>query len=411
MDAGIVSGATVILMRGDEILYKELFGSHNEDSIFCMYSMTKVITSIACLQLAEQGLLHLDDPVAKFLPSFQGGEQGQITVRQCLSHQAGFDYNTGLINPGLPMLTSYRNMFATLSNNLRGYVDSYMVTQPLLFRPGAAFNYADGANVAAAVVEELSGLSFAEYVRRHITEPLGMEDTTFRTSRAQRKRYAPMHYDLAAIQHPLPVALRWLRRFGVRRLRAPLLLADFHLFRHMARGDAGLKSTSSDWTKLVQALLRGGSAADGARLLSDESVAQIGTSALPDGASLVPPFAMAAAPQTAAPQFGMLPEQIAAAEAVGIRGANSFQGQACGLGVNVVLDPAASALDKRAKGTCWWMGFASTFFSYNCEAGIGCLVLAQEMNCFRRMPLLAQAINTAHALGEGEGGGGGGDAE
>eukprot|EP00746_Dinoflagellata_sp_MGD_P144619 gnl/MRDRNA2_/MRDRNA2_77332_c0_seq1.p1 gnl/MRDRNA2_/MRDRNA2_77332_c0~~gnl/MRDRNA2_/MRDRNA2_77332_c0_seq1.p1 ORF type:complete len:144 (+),score=14.10 gnl/MRDRNA2_/MRDRNA2_77332_c0_seq1:61-492(+) len=71
VSTGRIKGATVVICRKNDVVYREHFGNHLEDSLYNMYSMTKIITTVACLQLAEQGKLHLDDPVCKHLPSFK----------------------------------------------------------------------------------------------------------------------------------------------------------------------------------------------------------------------------------------------------------------------------------------------------------------------------------------------------
>jgi len=297
-------------------------------------------------------------------------------------------------------------------------VDRHLAKQPLLFKPGTEFNYADGANVAAAIVERLSGESFADYVRNHITNPLGMHDTTFVTTWEQRRRYPRMRWDLGAFRYPVTVALwpfKILARFGVKALRVPLPLKDFSLMRWMTRGDMGLKTTGTDWIKLLQMLLAQGDIPGGeaniTRILSPSSVNEIGISNLPDGATLIPPYALDSALPIPQGRFGISDTTPTPSDTT-YHPANSFQGQAPGLGVNVILDAKVAGLNPRAVGTCWWMGIASTYFSYQVDTGIGCIVFAQEFNCFPRMGVLAHVINAAcDMLVDTEGGDGDGDVE
>ena len=176
-------GATVIIMRQDGVAYRHHFGTHRPDSVVCVHSMTKTITSIACLQCAERGLLSLDDAVGDYLPSFREGEYGKITLRMCLGHTSGLDYHVGVVRPtlswdGAQWREALRYIAACVTRDLRGHVDSFTSRSSLRFAPGTQYNYAEGANVAAAVVEVVSRQGFADYVREHITSPLGMEDTT-----------------------------------------------------------------------------------------------------------------------------------------------------------------------------------------------------------------------------------------
>jgi len=409
VDSDILSGATVAIIHGNEIIYRNEFGTHESDTVVSAYSMTKVVTSIACLQLVERGLLSLDDPVSKHLESFVNDsdtdDNGRetMTIRHCLSHTAGLDYTNNIVNPKSEMLESFRWLIAYFTNDLCGYVDRHLSKQPLLFKPGTRYNYADGANVAAAIVERLSGEPFAAYVRNYITDPLGMHDTTFLTTWEQRRRYPRVRWDLEAIRYPITIA-QWpfkiLARFGMKSLRVALPFKDLSLARWLVRGDMGLKTTGTDWIKLVQMLLARGVIPGGesnnhnnTRILSPSSVDEIGISNLPDGATLISPYALDSAPSTPQGHFGTpIPSGTT------YRPGNCFQGQAPGLGVNVILDAKAAGLNPRAVGTCWWMGIASTYFSYQAETGVGCIVLAQEFTCFSRMGVLAYVINAAFEM-------------
>ena len=225
-----------------------------------------------------------------------------------------------------------------------------------------------------------------------------------------------LHWDVSDLEFPGPTPLRaLLRALGVRRLRLPSWLFDWHLRPHQARGDAGLKSTADDWCRLLQALLAdgalggsaqgGGAQGDGAhggdaRLLSASSVDELCRSVLPRGADLTPPYALEAAPASATPRFGVGDDGMSAVFDGTHRYANSFQGQGGALGLNVVLDAEAAGLHPAATGTCWWHGVGSTFFSFNREAGLGCVVMGQNYVAAKRLGALALVINAAHGLEE-----------
>ena len=235
--------------------------------------------------------------------------------------------------------------------------------------------------------------------------------TRFVTSRAQRLRMPRLHWDVSDLEFPGPTPLRApLRAIGVRRLRLPSWLFDWHLRPHQARGDAGLKSTADDWCRLLQALLAdgalssgaqgGGAQGGGARLLSASSVDELCRSVLPRGADLTTPYALEAAPASATPRFGVGDDGMGAVFDGTHRYANSFQGQGGALGLNVVLDAEAAGLHPAAMGTCWWHGVGSTFFSFNREQNLGCVVLGQNYVAAKRLGALASVINAAHQLDE-----------
>ena len=240
--------------------------------------------------------------------------------------------------------------------------------------------------------------------------------TRFVTSRAQRLRMPRLHWDVSDLEFPAPTPLRGLlRSLGVRRLRLPSWLFDWHLRPHQARGDAGLKSTADDWCRLLQALLAdgalssgaqgggaqgGGAQGGGARLLSASSVDELCRSVLPRGADLTTPYALEAAPASATPRFGVGDDGLGAVYDGTHRYANSFQGQGGALGLNVVLDAEAAGLHPAATGTCWWHGVGSTFFSFNREQNVGCVVLGQNYVAVKRLGALVSVINAAHELDE-----------
>jgi CubicO group peptidase (beta-lactamase class C family) len=215
-----------------------------------------------------------------------------------------------------------------------------------------------------------------------------------------------LHWDVSDLEFPGPTPLRGLlRSLGVRRLRLPSWLFDWHLLPHQARGDAGLKSTADDWCRLLQVLLAdgalgGGAQGGGTRLLSASSVDELCRSVLPRGADLTPPYALGAAPASATPRFGVGDAGLGAVYDGTHRYANSFQGQGGALGLNVVLDAEAAGLHPAATGTCWWHGVGSTFFSFNRERNLGCVVLAQNYVAAKRLGALASVINAAHELDE-----------
>ena len=106
-DRGVISsGARVAILHGDNVLYHHEFGNHEPDSVMCVYSMTKIVTSFACLQLVEQSQLYLENNISTYILPFDdnsgngnGNWKIQITIRQCISHTAELEYLTRPINP------------------------------------------------------------------------------------------------------------------------------------------------------------------------------------------------------------------------------------------------------------------------------------------------------------------------
>ncbi len=147
-----------------------------------IYSCSKPITCTAALQLWEKGAFSLEDKLGDHMPEFRemtvktenGTEKAKnsITVKDLFCMTAGFSYN---INS--PMLQQCRK--DTDGRCPTRKTMEYLAQEPLLFEPGARWNYSLCHDVLAALVEVLSGEQFGEYVKKNIFDPLGMTRSTF----------------------------------------------------------------------------------------------------------------------------------------------------------------------------------------------------------------------------------------
>src|SRR5262249_52037258 len=132
------------------------------ETTFRVASLTKTFTAAATILLLNQGKLHLDDPLSRFLPDFPNGEH--ITVEHLLLHQAG----VGTLDE--PKFSHGALSLNTLVQQIK--------MQPPLFPPGTDGRYSnEGYLLLAAVIEKVSGMSYAEYLKRNIFDPLGMRST------------------------------------------------------------------------------------------------------------------------------------------------------------------------------------------------------------------------------------------
>ncbi len=270
-------GAVALIARDGKVVAVRAHGSRDltrsrpmtEDAIFRIYSMTKPITSVAVLQLMEQGKLGLDDPVSRHLPAFAhmqrfaGGTADKpvlepvarsITLRQLLTHTAGFA--TG--GEGFEEATRLLER-ADLhgSPDLATFV-ARLANVPLATEPGTRFKYdGTGIEVLARVVEVVSGESFDAYVRRHVLEPLRMRDTGFSVPEASRERVV----DLTRMGADDRLELD-----GSRSARQPGVPLNAY-----PSGAGGLYSTMSDYARFCQMLLDGG-VLDGQRVLGRKTV-------------------------------------------------------------------------------------------------------------------------------------------
>ncbi len=301
-----------------------------KDTLFRIYSMTKPITGVALMMLHEQGLWDFDDPVSKHIPEFADlevvlnyDEAGNIelgpvtrqpTMRELLNHSAGFGYG---LSGNDPVNDAFRELEVLASPDLNALI-SRVSNIPLMYQPGDEWVYSVAVDIQGYIVEKLSGQPFGEFLAEHLYAPLGMTDTAFYVSEADRERFADVY--------------RWdseqgkLMRNPPRPDRPSYLDAD-----RLESGGGGLVSTTHDYARFLQMLVNGGEL-DGQRILSPESVETMRTNSLRDGLLL--------------------------------RGGDNRPGQAGqGFGVDfaVIFDPEA-ARSKQGEGTYYWSGAAGTWF-------------------------------------------------
>ncbi len=194
VDQKAVAGAVTLVAHGDDIVEFDATGMADieaghpmqKDTIFQIMSMTKPITSIGIMMLAEEGKLALRDPVEQYLPEFHnlrvattfGADSERlsipnhaITIRDLLTHTAGIqDY------PGPPAIPDYAQ---TLSVPLDEVVRQ-LAKQPLLFQPGTQWSYSSpGIEILGRIIEVCSGQKYADFITERILRPLGMKDSSF----------------------------------------------------------------------------------------------------------------------------------------------------------------------------------------------------------------------------------------
>lgn len=300
------------------------------DTLFRIYSMTKPITGVALMMLHEQGLWDFDDPVSKHIPEFADlevvlsyDEAGNIelgpvtrqpTMRELLNHSAGFGYG---LSGNDPVNNAFRELEVLASPDLNALI-SRVSDIPLLYQPGEQWVYSVAVDIQGYIVEKLSGQSFGEFLAEHLYEPLGMTDTAFYVSEADRERFADVY--------------RWDREQGklMRNPERPDRPSYFDADR-LESGGGGLVSTTHDYARFLQMLVNGGEL-DGQRILLPASVETMRRNSLQDGLLL--------------------------------RGGDERPGQAGqGFGVDfaVIFDPEA-ARSKQGEGTYYWSGAAGTWF-------------------------------------------------
>ncbi|MBT2286747.1 beta-lactamase family protein [Paenibacillus polymyxa] len=266
-----VPWAEVLVIHQNEPVFRYRSGYANLEeqtpitngAIFNLYSMTKIMTCVAGLQLVEKGAMLLSDPLSDYLPEYAdmtvkktmaNGEirlekaTRAITVRDLFTMTAGFSYDIG--SPSIQEAVKSTNGTLPTRDFARA-----LAKEPLLFEPGTHWNYSMCHDVLGALVEVVSGKSFGMYLRDEITGPLGMNDTAFNLNDEQQTRLIPQY----AYNDELEKAVR-------------LDGNGFRVGTELESGGAGLLSTVSDYALFLNALTGRGTSPEGVRILSQASV-------------------------------------------------------------------------------------------------------------------------------------------
>jgi CubicO group peptidase (beta-lactamase class C family) len=250
-----------IVVDREGVLYQGASGLP-ANAIFNIASMTKPVTSVAIMMLAEQGKLKIDDPVSKYLAGYDKLQviskfnaadatyetrpaKTVMTIKQLLSHTSGIGYS--FTNP---------IEYALVNKTKKGEWEL-----PLLDDPGTKFNYSASTRVLGFIVEKVTGSPLEPWYQEHIFRPLGMVDTSYAVAAGKQARLAPQFTRANGKMEPLP---------------APTVpatpTAPF-------RGDGGLYSTVEDYSKFVRMLLNDGTLGH-TTILSPASVRLMGQNAM-----------------------------------------------------------------------------------------------------------------------------------
>ncbi|CAN7436336.1 serine hydrolase domain-containing protein [Paenibacillus sp. LjRoot56] len=330
-EKGPAGCACTVVQRG-EVLYKETLGYADlekkqeitPDTIYRIYSMTKVITCVAALMLYEKGLYLLNDPLEEYLPAFKNqqtfrdnnGTKSLSPVTNPILIKDLFTMTSGLTYPGEDTETE-RQTRTMLENVKRETMDMQalskgLATIPLEFDPGTRWKYGFSHDVLTALIEVLTGQTVGEFLKKEIFDPLGMIDTSFRITEDKRNRLCTI-YD-----RPEGGALTPNTKTD----------ASYQPGSRYESGGGGLLSTIGDYSQFAQLLAKGGEH-EGVRLLSSKTIQLMATNHLN-------------------------PQQLKDFNWQQLRG------YGYGLGVRVMMDPAAGGSNSSI-GEFGWAGLAGSY--------------------------------------------------
>lgn len=348
VDRGEVAGILTLVARQGRVVHRGRFGWRDreagvpmtDDTIFRIYSMTKPIVSTGLMLLHEEGRFQLEQPVASVLPAFAAVKVAEpdgslvdpsrpMTIGDLLAHTSGLTYDFLVDTPVAEMYRRERIMHDA-TRTLEQCVDA-IAALPLAYHPGSRWHYSVGIDVAARIIEVLSGQPLGEFLSDRLFGPLGMHDTAFGVAAGAEERVAAM-YGLPDLMgdgyhagHLLEAALAGHnQRLDV---SSTYPTDSPEVFQ---RGGVGLFSTIDDYARFAL-MLAGGGRFDGRRVIGRKTLELMHANRVP---------------------AALLPYEIMGLPSPGL---------GFGLGSRVVLDPAATD-GPGSVGEFGWAGAARTYY-------------------------------------------------
>jgi CubicO group peptidase (beta-lactamase class C family) len=177
MELDLFSGC-ILIAKDDQVLFSQAYGEANKDwhiqntldTKFNIASGTKPFTGVSIMLLAQRGMLSIYDPVIKYLPDFPFGDK--ITIYHCLTHTSGLGHYTQEYNERMHTIRGFDS-----------FLQEFIYKEKLLFEPGTQFSYSNsGVVVLGAIIENVLGMNYAEFLQKNIFDPLVMKNTCCKMS-------------------------------------------------------------------------------------------------------------------------------------------------------------------------------------------------------------------------------------
>ncbi len=341
VDSGKTGGIVTMIARHGKIAHVDVYGwadrqtqqPMERDTVVRMFSMTKPVASVALLMLYEEGKFQLTDPLENYIPEFadvmvfagrdENGEailekpKRKITIQDVFRHTAGFSYG----DFGDDQINQTWEETGLRLKSQEEFAKG-MASFPLIYQPGEKWVYSFAHDMQAYLVEYFSGMSFAEFCRTRIFEPLDMPSTFFGQPVERPDNYATLYRkeDNGEVS-----TVPW---------------DDQPRYGSTILGGSGMSSTARDYLQFAQMLLNRGEL-DGTRLLEPRTVEFMATNHLPQGVQ-----------------------------------AGDFVGRGYGLGVEVVTDPAQYGFPL-SKGQFGWSGAGATHFYVDPKEDVVAVLVTQ----------------------------------
>ena len=365
VDNGSLPNISILIKKDNKEIYRHSHGyadieneiNVSKNSVFRIYSMTKPVTGVAIMQLVESGQLRLNDKVSRYIPAFKNTKvinlefqdyvvkpKREITIRDLLTHTSGLTYSWAGEGPVNQIYRKYNirpYYFGALDAELNKFPGNTCqfaaaaASAPLLHNPGEKWSYGINMDILGCVVEVITKMTFADYLKKNIFDPLNLKSMGFSVQPSDRANFTTLYTSGAFSRDGEVVAPSGLNQAELmfsKELRSidaydksPYLNNSSKLF----DGGSGLVSNIDDYSKFAEMLLNGG-VLNGVRILSQASVDlmsknHLSNEILSDGAA-----------------FGLA-------------------GVGMGLTVGTIMNPGIAGTYS-AKGEFFWGGAASTIF-------------------------------------------------
>jgi CubicO group peptidase (beta-lactamase class C family) len=376
VDGGYLPNMLIYIYRQGELVHTNMAGRMDiergkklrEDAIFRIYSMSKPITAVALMMLVEEGLIGLDDAVHTHIPSWKDlgvyasglptpvidAPSGYLTtpverpmkVIDLATHTAGLTYGFMMRSAVDAAYRRAKVAERTTAGGLQSMVDQ-MAQIPLEFSPGTRWNYSVAIDVLGYLVEKLSGVSFGEFLRTRLFEPLGMDDTAFFVPEDKIERFTSC-YQPAGKGPGLKV-------------QDDARESTYAKPPALESGGGGLVSTAHDYLRFCRMMLNGGTL-DGVQILSPKTVALFSLNYLPDGG------------------------EVADMALPGLFSETSYAGVGFSLACGVNIDVAKTRLPG-SLGEYFWGGAAATAFWIDPKEDLTVVFMTQVIGSEARLTL------------------------
>ena len=382
IDNGSLPNISILIKKDNKEIYRHSHGyadieneiNVSKNSVFRIYSMTKPVTGVAIMQLVESGQLRLNDKVSRYIPAFKNTKvinlefqdyvvkpKREITIRDLLTHTSGLTYSWAGEGPVNQIYRKYNirpYYFGALDAELNKFPGNTCqfaaaaASAPLLHNPGEKWSYGINMDILGCVVEVITKMTFADYLKKNIFDPLNLKSMGFSVQPSDRDNFTTLYTSGAFSRDGEVVAPSGLNQAELmfsKELRSidaydksPYLNNSSKLF----DGGSGLVSNIDDYSKFAEMLLNGG-VLNGVRILSQASVDlmsknHLSNEILSDGAA-----------------FGLA-------------------GVGMGLTVGTIMNPGIAGTYS-AKGEFFWGGAASTIFWVDKKNNITATMMTQYM--------------------------------